>query len=73
MSDFGRMREYAGAQADYIEELETIIDGLPTTTKNKFPMRPDILLDVPWTVPEPPQPPPAAPPPVEPPPAEPAP
>ena len=45
MSDFGRMREYAGAQADYIAELEAVIDGLPTTTKSKFPARPEALKD----------------------------
>lgn len=45
MSDFGRMREYAGEQQAYIEELEAIIDGLPATTKSKFPTRPEGLKD----------------------------
>ena len=45
MSDFGRMREYAQAQADYIEELEEVIDGLPPSSKSKFPPRPEALQD----------------------------
>ena len=70
MSDFGRMREYAGAQADYIAELEEIIDGLPATSKSKFPARPEALNDSPFAPPPAPPPEPA---PVEPPPTEPAP
>lgn len=58
MSDFGRMREFAGEQLAYIEELEAIIDGLPLTSKNKFPGRPEglkdtSLLDPPAPPPEP--------------------
>ena len=59
MSDFGRMREYAGAQAEYIQELESIIDGLPATTKSKFPARPEALNDNPLAPPAPPAPDPA--------------
>ena len=52
MSDFGRMREYAGAQADYIEELEAVIDGLPEGTRSMFPTRPEALADNPLAPPE---------------------
>jgi len=65
------MREYAGEQQQYIEELESIIDGLPATTKSKFPARPEVLQDTSLLDP-PPQPAPE-PAPVEPPPTEPAP
>lgn len=65
MSDFGRMREYAGEQQQYIEELESIIDGLPATTKSKFPARPEGLQDTSLLAP-PPQPAPVEPPPTEP-------
>ena len=69
MSDFGRMREYAGEQQAYIESLEEIIDGLPATTKSKFPARPASLNDSPFAPPPAPAPEPAP----EPPPTEPAP
>lgn len=52
MSDFGRMREYAGAQADYIAELEEVIAGLPPETRDTFPARPDSLADNPLAPPE---------------------
>lgn len=61
MSDFGRMREFAGAQADYIAELEEIIDGLPATSKSKFPPRPDSLKDTSLLAPPAPPPPEPAP------------
>lgn len=72
MSDFGRMREFAGEQQEYIEELETIIDGLPATTKSKFPGRPAGLKDTSLLAP-PPQPAPESASAPEPPPTEPAP
>lgn len=57
MSDFGRMREYAGEQQAYIEELEEIIDGLPATSKAKFPGRPAGLQDTSLLAPPAPPPP----------------
>lgn len=45
MSDFGRMREYAGEQMDYIAELEEIIATLPPETRSMFPSRPEGLTD----------------------------
>ena len=61
MSDFGRMREFAVMQADYIDELESIIEGLPATSKSKFPTRPAELDEMMALIasPEPPQPEPA--------------
>ena len=70
MSDFGRMREFAGDQADYIAELEAIIAELPPTQKSKFPARPESLADNPLA---PPSLPPAPPEPAPEPPPEPAP
>ena len=52
MSDFGRMREYAGAQADYIAELEEVIAGLPPADREAFPTRPESLADNPLAPPE---------------------